>query len=232
MKQELLNQYKIMVDFLGDTLGPDYEIVLFDLENGNNTVIAHSSKKQPNPSIGSKIPKEMLKHLVENTFSENDYCTNMPGKKNSISVNRNSCMLIKDSEGNLNGLLCIIFDDSRFIKLHDYLISVAHPLEFVKNHSFHTIHNMEMYENSQIIDNTSEQTPDTNLKNLIETSFRDAVMQADVPSDRLTQEERLTVIKYLKEYGFFRMKGAVPYAAEHLGCSTASIYRYLSSLKE
>lgn len=231
MKQELFNQYKIIVDFLGASLGPDYEIILFDLENGNNTVIAHASQKHQNSSIGSKLPKSMLNHLVNNTFSDNDYCTNMPGKKNNISVNRNSCMLIKDSEGNLNGMLCIIFDDSRFIKLHDYVMSVAHPLDFVKNHSFHTIHNLEMYENTQNTEDEKAETPDNNLKNLMQTCYRDAIRSANIHSDRLTQEERLTVIKYLKEYSFFRLKGAVPFAAEHLGCSSASIYRYLNELK-
>ena len=47
MKQELLSQYTILVDFLGDTLGPDYQVLLYDLENGNNSLIAftvHSSK--------------------------------------------------------------------------------------------------------------------------------------------------------------------------------------------
>lgn len=72
---------------------------------------------------------------------------------------------------------------------------------------------------------------DANLQNLMDNTFRDAIMKANVPTERLNQEERLIVIKYLKEYGFFRLKGAVPYAAKHLECSTASIYRYLGDLK-
>ena len=73
---------------------------------------------------------------------------------------------------------------------------------------------------------------ESNLQNLMQTTYRDAILKANVHADRPNQEERMIVIKYLKEYGFFRLKGAVPYAAEHLGCSTASIYRYLSDLKE
>lgn len=228
MKQELFNQYKTIVEFLGNTLGPDYEIVLFDLENDNNSIIALSSQKEKKPALGNKLPKEVTKLLKNDTFSKKNYCTNIPGKRNSISANRNSYMLIKDSGENIQGLLCIIFDDSRFIKLHDYLLSVAHPLDFIKNHSFHTIHNMEMYDVTP--ETTSAPETDTNLKNLMQITYRDAVEKANVPSERLNQEERLLVIKYLKEYGFFRLKGAVPYAAKNLGCSTASIYRYLSEI--
>lgn len=230
MKQELLNQYITLVHFLRDALGQDYQIVLYNLEDGDNSMIVSSSENESTSFSGKKVPKEILKLLTDDTFSQKNYCTNLPGKRNTISVNRNSYMLIKDSSDTLIGLLCIIFDDTRFAKLHDYLISVAHPLDFVKNHSFHTIHNLELYETDSRSTNIVE--TDTNLQNLMETSYRDAITNANITSDRLTQEERLTVIKFLKEYGFFRLKGAVPYAARKLGCSTASIYRYLSNLKE
>ena len=232
MKQELLSQYTTLIDFLGDTLGPDYTVLLYDLENENNSLIAFSSVNPKISPLYNKIPKEMLKLLTDNTFSKKKYCTNLPGKRNEISVDRNSFMIINDSDGNLNGLLCIIFDDSRFIKLHDYLISVAHPLDFVKNHSFHTIHNMEMYEFQKKTDTTPSAASDMNLKNLMQSIYRDAIEKANFSSDRLNQEEKLVIIKYLKEYGFFRLKGAVAYAAKNLGCSSASIYRYLNELKK
>lgn len=229
MKQELLNQYKIIVEFLGEVLGPDYEIVLYDLEYDRNFIAALSHGNINNQKVGNKIPKDILELLKSNKFQGKDFCTHLPGKRSTISVLRNSYMLIRDSDDNLNGLLCIIFDDSRFIKLHDYLMSMAHPLDFIKNYSFHTIHNMEMYETAQET-NTLPET-ETNLKNLMHSTYRDAVMQANLPSDRLNQEERLIIIKNLKELGFFRLKGAVSYAAKNLHCSAASVYRYLSELK-
>ena len=228
MKQDLLKHYSTLVHFLGDTLGPDYRILLYDLENNKNSLIESSSENTANYTSVQKVPKDVLNFLSDDAFSKKDYYTNLPGLRNSISVNRNSYLIIKDNDGSLHGLLCVVFDDTRFTKLHDYLLSVAHPLDFVKNHSFHTIHNMEMYET------TSEEPPsqESNLQNLMQTTYRDAILKANVHADRPNQEERMIVIKYLKEYGFFRLKGAVPYAAKHLGCSTASIYRYLSDLKE
>ena len=230
MNNEIFKQYIILVDFLGGTLGQDYEVALYNLENGNNTLIAASTANAKEFSLGEKLPDEIINLLNSDVFSEKDYCTNYPGKNNTISVYRNSYMLIKNTDGSIIGLLCIIFDDTRFMKLHDYLISVAHPLDFVKNYSYHTVHNLELYES----DSNEDKSPDTdvNLQNLMNTCYRDALRSANIHSDRFTSEERLTVIKYLKEYCFFRMKGSVQYAAKHLGCSTASIYRYLSDLKE
>lgn len=229
MKHNIINQYVTLVHFLGEALGQDYEILLYNIENNNNSLVASSSKDTSDSSIGKKLPKELLKLLKSDTFSEKGYCTNLPGKRVNISVNRNSYMIIKDSSDHPIGLLCILFDDTRFTKLHDYLLSVAHPLDFVKNHSFHTIHHLELYETDEkLID---ADNADANLQNLMDNTFRDAIMKANVPTERLNQEERLIVIKYLKEYGFFRLKGAVPYAAKHLECSKASIYRYLGDLK-
>ena len=40
MKSDILEPYKTIVNFLGKTLGPDYEVVLQDLTDGNNSIIA------------------------------------------------------------------------------------------------------------------------------------------------------------------------------------------------
>ena len=40
MNNTILEQYKILVDFLGKALGPDYEVVLQDLTDRKNAIIA------------------------------------------------------------------------------------------------------------------------------------------------------------------------------------------------
>lgn len=53
-----------------------------------------------------------------------------------------------------------------------------------------------------------------------------------VPADRLTSEERLQVISALEASGIFLLKGAVKDVAAGLGCSQASVYRYLSQIRK
>ena len=48
-----------------------------------------------------------------------------------------------------------------------------------------------------------------------------------VTPGHLTHSERLQVITSLESAGIFLLKGAIKSAAAALGCSTASIYRYL-----
>ena len=53
-----------------------------------------------------------------------------------------------------------------------------------------------------------------------------------VPADRLTSEERLQIIDALEKSGIFLLKGAVKDVAAGLGCSQASVYRYLSHIRK
>lgn len=143
-------------------------------------------------------------------------------------------MLIKNDDGSLAGLLCVNFDDSRFLSLHDHLLSIAHPIDFLKEHSFHTIHSMEEYaagNKSETLAEDSSSDATSNIDNLMQSCYRAAIINLNCPTDRLTQEERMDVIRNLQSSGFFKLKGAVPFAAKHLHCSTASIYRYLNDLK-
>jgi predicted transcriptional regulator YheO len=50
----------------------------------------------------------------------------------------------------------------------------------------------------------------------------------NVPPSRLSRQEKLEVIRMLNQKGIFMLKGAVPIISQSLGCSQATIYRYIS----
>lgn len=230
MTREQLKFYKPLVAFLGEALGPDYEIVLHDLEDENKSVIAIANGHISGRKVGDPITDKSLGLISNKNYQDHDFYTNYKGLTTHNSVLRSSTFFIKNDEGIPVGLLCINFDDSRFIELHDLLLSVAHPIDFLKKYSTHTLQNMEMYDSLRASENITENlTPDINelMHNLYQTTVQDM----NIPMDRLTQEERISVVKQLNEQGFFKLKGAVQYAARQLFCSTASIYRYLNELK-
>lgn len=53
-------------------------------------------------------------------------------------------------------------------------------------------------------------------------------LNGGMPLERLTQVEKVAIVRELKNRGVFLMKGTIPPVAELLGCSEATIYRYLS----
>ena len=52
-----------------------------------------------------------------------------------------------------------------------------------------------------------------------------------VTPEQLTPEKRLQVIAALESGGLFLLKGAVKSAAASLQCSPASVYRYITQIK-
>ena len=63
MNNTILEQYKILVDFLGKALGPDYEVVLQDLTDRKNAIIAIANNHISGRQIGSPLTNTALQLL-------------------------------------------------------------------------------------------------------------------------------------------------------------------------
>ncbi len=61
---------------------------------------------------------------------------------------------------------------------------------------------------------------------------KQAMADLGISSDRLTTDEKINIVEKMNERGAFLLKGAVKDAAEVLDCSQATIYRYLSELRD
>ena len=136
---DLLYSYTTTVKFLGSVLGPDYEVVLQDLSNINHSVIAIENGHISGRTIGSPLASAVFQMLSSKVYEEDDFIANYKGVAENGHILRSSSMFIKDSNGNPIGLLCINFDDSRYMELHEKLISLIHPGNIVKNISYFLI---------------------------------------------------------------------------------------------
>ena len=65
----------------------------------------------------------------------------------------------------------------------------------------------------------------------MEELFDTVTKPISVPLDRLTQAERADIVAKLYEQGMFELRGAVQFTVKKLGCSQASIYRYIKKAK-
>ncbi len=230
MDDMLLNQYKILVDYLGKALGPDYEIVLHDLRNDSNRIIAIANGQISGREVGDSINDESFNMLIAQSYENHDYLVNYKGLTKDNYVIRSSTMFIKNANGDLLGMLCINFSDYRFIELHDMVLSIAHPLSFLNKYSTHTLQTLDFQGSSDTGDAITENlSPD--IGRLMDSLYTSAISSINIPVDRMTQEERIKIVGQLQSQGFFKLKGAVHYAAKKLQCSSASIYRYLNESK-
>ncbi len=218
----LLRQYVKLTEFLGAALGPDYEVALHDLTDKNRSIIAIANGYISGREIGAPLTNMALGVLKDESYEWQDYRLHYSGLSAAGNVLRSSTMFIKE-DGKLIGMLCINFDDSRFQNFARQVLTLCHPNQF-----FQALAQPE---------DPSEDAPrPETFRNSTEAVAQDAVAheleRLGVPADRLTPEERLRIIAALEESGIFLLKGAVKDVAAGLGCSQASVYRYLSQIRK
>ncbi len=230
MTNDILQQYSVIVQFLGKTLGPDYEVVLHDLHPDHNQIVAIANSHISGRSIGSPLTNASLKMLIDKAYETDDFICNYKGISENGHILRSSTMFIKDAQGKPIGLLCINFDDSKFLQLQDALLSVIHPSDYIKAHLKNNPDASKAALSSPAADSITENFS-MDIPSLMEKIFQDATVSIPTPADRLNQQERKDIIEKLHKQGLFQMKGAINFVAGQFSCSCATIYRYLSELK-
>lgn len=210
-----IKKYINLSDFLGTVLGPDYEIIVYDLKqilyiiNGN--ISGRKRGDLLSPTMKSFLQRE---ESVKETWLSNYRALSSNGK-----ILRSSSFFIKDESCKVVGGLNINFDDNRYKELSNLIFSLCHPDNYVsKNISIEIKGNDEQTIFSENISNTIDE-----ILNRINKSL---------PFSDLCHSEKLDIIRQLYQKGIFSMKGSVKTVGNRLSCSPASMYRYLELVKK
>ena len=230
MTEQMLRQYSQMVEFLGLALGPDYEIVLHEILPENSRVAAIANGNISGRSVGAPITNAALRMIMQKQYETSNYNINYTGRLASGKTIRSSTMFIKDG-GKLVGLLCINFDDSRFHELSDNILRLVHPDDFVHHHYFPNDAPAKQPAAPQHTHAQPTEHFQSDMNGLMEDLFATVTKDTGVPLRRLTQAERAEIVARLYEQGMFELRGAVQFTVQKLGCSQASVYRYIKNAK-
>ena len=207
-----LEPYRIVVSFLGEALGPDYEVVLHDLTSEDGTIVAIVNNHISGRTEGAPLSNMALRFIQERMYEKQDYLAGYQGASQAKGRLRSSTMFIKDN-GQLIGMLCINFDAGKYSRIAQELLVLC---------GAHT----EPSSTGIGVENFVSSLPDA-----VQNAIAEVTGSAGLPPDRLTMEEKIRIVESLHHAGIFYMKGAVSEVAAQLGSSEATIYRYLSKLK-
>ena len=229
MANPLLQHYIKLTEFLGQALGPDYEVALHDLTDKNRSIIAIANNHVSGREVGAPLTNVALKILMDKSYESQDYRLHYCGVSATGKTLRSSTLFIKQN-GRLIGMLCINFYDSRYQEASENILRLCHPDAFVEDHC--------QPGRPQGGGDAVRAVPATteSFHNSIDAVAGDAVgrelARLGVTADRLTPDERIQIIASLETGGIFLLKGAVKDVADALHCSQASVYRYLSQIKK
>ncbi len=219
MREDVFQQFTGVVEFLGRTLGPDYEVTLYDIEPSPPELVAIA-----NGRVSGQLMEGTLTAALDMLLcgdSAGDSAANFTSRLSNGGTVRSSVMLLRGNDGEPVGLLGISFDDTRFQAICGALVRAIHPEPYISEYWGGTFAGAR--------DGT--ESMHNEVSSLIRDIFKDAASPWQVPPDRLNSDERLELIGRLEERGIFRLKGSIQYVADELGCSHASVYRYLSRVR-
>lgn len=208
-----LAKYIPLVDFLAEVLGADAEVVLHDVEDVNRSVVAIRNGHISGRSVGSPATNVVLKIMKEGKGSKIDFLANYKGLAADGRALRSSTFLVHDDNRNLIGILCVNIDTRKFEQIRDYLDSLLKPKS----------------------DMTSDETVErfsNSVEELAFDSIETIVREAGVSPQRMSQDEKIMIVRKLNEGGVFLLKGAISRVAAKLEVSEPTMYRYLNCIKK
>jgi len=224
MNNIMLKQYSTLVEFLGKSLGSDYEVALHDIGYDTSSIVAISNGYISGRTIGAPITNLGLNIISNKSYKNSKYKLNYNGISKDQNILRSSTMFIKDENETLVGMLCINFDDRKYVDISNQILKLCRADELIEQNS--------SYESLSPLLNDEMETFPSSIAEVTETVLKKVLVDNNIPIDRLTQNERVNIINILNRQGIFMLKGAVCEVAKQLYCSEPSIYRYLSKLNE
>ncbi len=225
MNRTMLKQYTKLVEFLGLVLGPTYEITLHDVHGKQSTIVAIVNGGISGRDLDSP-PTAMALRAVEDNAGGLDYRTNYNGLAGADRALRSSTFYIKDKNDDLVGMLCINFDDSKFQDLSNQLFQLIHPDVYIED---------SIVIRSDVLESLNEADTERfgdSMTSAANSVIEEVLSEGDIPVERLSQSEKIRIIAQLDQRGIFRLKGAVAHVSKELHSSPASIYRYLSKVRQ
>lgn len=215
---DILDYYIKLVDFLGEVMGEDTEVVLRDCRKPKHDIIAIANGHVSGRTVGAPITDFTLSILANEQWKEKDYVANYSGVANPNKKLRSSTFFIREN-GLLVGQLCINVDLERYEVLSQQIQRLG------------GMHLLPQGEEELVCGKTVEHFSNDVIHELLEQTVTRTVGSCEeLVRQRLTQEDRLSIVSELSRHGLFQLKGAVGEIAEYLYCSEASIYRYLSKV--
>lgn len=241
-----------LVDFLGEILGPNTEVVLQSVKDFSHSVVAIANGHLSGRTIGSPATDLVLRIWQNHEYEQRDYLTHYTGYTIQGHPMVSSTFFLRDARGRVIGFLCINFDNSAFRQASQQLrqasayldaLGLTGPAAELKDRGAASEKSDAQVGRAQptsgavrlndktVGDQSTREVLSVNTNELVTHNIADFAAELEVPPARMNRQERLQLITRLEGSGVFLIKGAVDTVAQALEVSSASIYRYLHTIR-
>src|SRR5665648_989163 len=167
MNDITLKQYSILVEFLGKSLGPEYEVALHDIGYDSNSIVAIANGFVSGRTLGSPMTNLGLEIISDNSYQNSNYKLNYNGVSKDNRILRSSTMFIKDENKELVGMLCINFDDKNYVEISKQILKLCHPDELIVQNSTYESVNALLDDEIEIFSSSIAEVTETILNKVL-----------------------------------------------------------------
>lgn len=218
--------YIPFVEFLGQAMGKNCEIVLHDLSNPDSSIIAISNGELSGREVGGPVTDLLLKVLKNGDSEHNSYYANYHGKNINGHICLCSSFFIHDESQKTIGVLCVNKDVTPYLEARKFITDNI-ICDGIGAKDVNDDGKIQEHEAINIFENFQGSVSD-----VIDTLINNSLTKYAVAPDRLSLDERMSIVEELNDNGLFLLKGGITALAERLSMSEPTIYRYLSKLKK
>lgn len=194
-----------MAMVISEMFGKNCEVVVSDLDNPDNTILSIYNGEVTGRKVGDPL-SALANELIEK--SESGYNINYRKANRRIKKEIKSSTIVTKAFGK-NISFCINYDCDSLTQIQNSLKQFLSMGEEVYN-EIDTLSNLE----------------------LIENKFYQEVEKIGKPIVNMNKNDRIEMIRSLKNAGMFNIQKSVPFIAEKMGVSRYTIYNYLNKISE
>ena len=192
----LLEQYKVMVEFLGRALGGDYEVVLHDLSEGHNAIVAIANGGISGRGVGAPPHQHGAALSGRPGIRAPRLQGGLPGVSRAKTELHSSTMFIKDEAGRLIGMLCVNFDPAHCVQAANAVLALC------------GLPGMSLQAGEDAGASAGAETFVGSVPDAVRSAIEEVTGATGVPASRLTMEEKIRIVDALNQEAFFYLKGA------------------------
>lgn len=206
-----MDNLKRLVEMLAAQFGENSEIILHDLQRDyESSIVAIENNWITGRNVGDGGTNLGLE-VLRNPPSANGDLYNYITKTSDGLLLRSSTIYFRDKEGTVIGSLCINTDITQAVKVQEQLKSYT------------------MYPSQQP---QVDEVFAKNVGELIDHLIEESKLIVSKPVAEMTMEDKIKVVRFLDEKGFFLITHAGDAACDYLDISKYTLYKYLGQIRD
>lgn len=120
-RQDLYDRYVPLVEFLGQAIGPNCEIVLHDLTVPDESIIAIVNGHISGRKLGGPVTNFALWFMRQGAKSSVPYVAGYRAVNGAGRICRSSSYFIRNEQNELIGMICVNVDITDFVQFHRFV---------------------------------------------------------------------------------------------------------------